>query len=276
MALALVLASSQTHAQPVSGGPSSSESSEAETKLPMGGWSFTAAPYLWLPEIQGTVTAGRLSAPVNVDFDRLFDLIFDGKLLAGGMHLGAQWKRISLFFDAFGGGARPSQQTERGKTNMDLNFAFVEFGPAYRLLEWPSDKPGGRPIQLDALVGGRFMYFFDEITLVGSGGRINESADATTTWVDPFVGGRWNVPLVGDLDLVFRGDIGGFGAGSQLAWNLIGGFQYWLPWTIGHARMNAVAAYKAFDFDYESSSGRRRVDLELDMRGPLLGVMFFF
>jgi hypothetical protein len=249
--------------------PEGAESAEGA----LAGWSFEVAPYLWLPEIQGTVTAGPLTAPVDVDFDRLFDLLFDGELLAGGLHLGAQWGPLALFVDGFGGGAQPSKQTRLGKADLTLNWAFIEFGPAYRLLDLPTGKPGGRSIQLDALVGGRFMYFYDSIEFVGTRGRINFGADATTTWVDPFVGGRWRVPLVGELDMVFRGDIGGFDAGSKLAWNLIGGFQYGLPWQAGDSRVSVVAAYKAFDFDYEGS-GRKR--LSLNLRGPLLGVMFTF
>jgi hypothetical protein len=244
-------------------------------EAPADGWTFEVAPYLWLPEMQGTLSAGRVSAPIDVDFDQLFDLLFDGELLAGGLHLGAQWGRLSLFVDGFGGGARPSQQTQRGKAELTLNFAFIEFGPAYRVLDLPSPKPGGRSIQVDALVGGRFMYFYDSIGFRGTRGRINFSSDATTTWVDPFVGGRWRVPLIGELDMVFRGDIGGFDAGSKLAWNLIGGFQYGLPWRAGESRVSLVAAYKAFDFDYEGSGGRQG-RLALNLRGPLLGAMFTF
>jgi hypothetical protein len=238
------------------------------------GWTFEIAPYLWLPEMEGTLSAGPLSAPIDVDIDELFDLIFDGELLAGGLHLGAQWGRFSLFVDGFGGGAKPSEKLQRGKLDVTLNFAFIEFGPAYRVLDLPV-RPGGRSIQVDALVGGRFMYFYDSIEFEGSRGIVNFGSDATTTWVDPFVGGRWRVPLVGELDMVFRGDIGGFDVGSKLAWNLIGGFQYGLPWRAGDAQMSVVAAYKAFDFDYEGS-GSRQGQLALNLRGPLLGVMFNF
>jgi hypothetical protein len=245
----------------------------AEPADELAGWTFELAPYLWLPEMEGRVTAGPLSAPVDVDFDKLFDLLFDGELLAGGLHLGAQRGPLSLFVDGFGGGARPSRRTARGEVDLTLNFAFVEFGPAYRLLDLPTGNPGSRSIQLDALAGGRFMYFYDSIGFVGDRGIVDFADDATTTWVDPFVGVRWRVPLVGELDLVFRGDIGGFDAGSKLAWNLIGGFQWGSPWRLGSARTSFVAAYKAFDFDYEGS-GRNR--LSLNLRGPLLGVMFSF
>jgi hypothetical protein len=204
----------------------------------------------------------------------------DGELFAGGGHFEARHDRLSLFVDAFGGTARPSsdvtagpRQMIRGTADLTLNFAFVEFGPAFRVLDWPRGGPG-RPITIDALAGGRFMYFYESISLRGAAGRFVADAKATSTWVDPFVGGRFSVPIVDELDVVFRGDIGGFGAGSELAWNVIGGFQYWLPWQPWGARTSIVAVYKVLDFDYEASSGG--IDLDLDLRGPALGLTFDF
>jgi hypothetical protein len=120
------------------------------------------------------------------------------------------------------------------------------------------------------------MYFYQSITLQGDRGRFGRFASSTSQWVDPFVGGRFTVPLVGELDLMFRGDIGGFGAGSELAWNLIGGFQYALPWQPWGARTSVVAVYKALSFDHEAGSGADAVTTDLDLRGPALGLMVAF
>ncbi len=245
-------------------------------------WSFQVIPYFWLPEVHGTVATRGRSSQVDVDFDDIFDLLGDGDLLGGMGHFEAKYRRLSLFVDAVGGTARPSNQIafgprQKATANADLtmNFAYVEFGPAYRVLQLPV---GGkrRAITIDLLTGGRFMYFYQSMSLTGTGGRFADSAKATTTWVDPFVGGRWSVPLVGELDLIFRGDIGGFGAGSELAWNLIGGFQYELPWHPGSARTFVVAAYKAFDFDYRTGSGDEETSIALDQRGPGIGLGFEF
>jgi hypothetical protein len=245
------------------------------------GWSFQVVPFLWLPEIQGHVSARDRSAAIDVDFGDLFDLMGDGELFATGGHFEARYERLSLFLDAFGGTARPTtnitvgpRQGISGTGEVTMNFAFVEFGPAYRVWEYPTSL--GRPIWIDALVGGRFMYFYESLTLRGGEGAFLRSVNDTSEWVDPFVGGRFSVPLAGDLDLVFRGDIGGFGAGSQLAWNLIGGFQYGLPWKPFGARTSLVAVYKALDFDYESGSSPGETVAALDLRGPALGLAFDF
>lgn len=237
------------------------------------GWTFEVTPYLWLPEQQGTLQVGRLSAPVDVDFSDLFDLLGNGELIAGMLHFEAHRGPLSLFLDGVGGTAQPTQQTERGTVKTTLNYAFVEFGPAYTVLDLPTAWNEGRAIQIDALIGGRFMYFYTEIDATGSGGNFAREGDAEIAWVDPFVGGRFRVPLVGGLAFFFRGDIGGFDLGSELAWNLVSGFIYELPWHPGAASTALVAGYKALDFDYTASS---RARLALNMRGPALGLTFSF
>lgn len=242
-------------------------------------WSFEVAPYLWLPEVQGPLTIRDKTANLNVTFADVFDLLGAGDLFAAGGHAEVRYDRFSFFLDAFGGTVRPSTTVTVGgavprtaSADVVTNWSFFEFGPAYRVLQWPMDQPG-RPITLDALVGGRLMYFYDSITLKGSAGQFNRYASASSTWVDPFVGGRFAVPVWGDLDVMFRGDIGGFGAGSELAWNVIGGFQYILPWQPGGARTSLIAVWKTFSFDYESGND---VAASLTFSGPAFGLSFGF
>jgi len=240
------------------------------------GWAFSFDPYIWLPEIHGSAQIRRVSASFNVNFDKVLDLIGNGDLLAGMGHFEAQRGRLSLFVDAVGGHATPSGEFHNAKVDSTLNFAYVEFGPAFRVLEMPSWVASRRPIVIDALTGGRFMYFYTKLSLTGERGFLNPSDSTSLDWVDPFVGGRWVVPLVGDLDLFFRGDIGGFGAGSQLAWNIVTGFEYTLPWKLGSATTRAIAGYKVLDFDYRTGSGSSRRSVDMNQRGPGLGISFNF
>lgn len=243
-------------------------------------WSFEITPYLWLPEVQGTIRIRDETANLNVTFNDVFDLLGAGDLFAAGGHAEVRYDRFSFFLDAFGGTVRPSATVTTGNpvqrsatADVVTNWSFFEFGPTYRVLQWPLDGQPGRPITLDALVGGRLMYFYDSLTINGSGGRFNRYANSSSTWVDPFVGGRFAVPVWGDLDVVFRGDIGGFGAGSQLAWNVLGGFQYILPWQPGGAQTSLVAVWKTLSFDYESD---RDVTSNLTFSGPAFGLSFHF
>lgn len=246
-------------------------------------WAFEFAPYLWLPAVHGTTRIGDETAPVDVGFSKLFDLLGDGDLLAGGGHFEVGYdRRFSFFLDAFGGTARPSSDVTfgprgrlSGVADLTMNWAFFEFGPAVRVVDWAGD-PGARPIEVDVLAGGRLMYFYEKIALRGEGRTGFERIDsASTTWVDPFVGGRFSVPA-GPIDILFRGDIGGFGAGSELAWNLIGGIGVELPWRPGASRTSLVLIYKALSFDYETGSGSDLRRFDLEFRGPALGLQFAF
>lgn len=244
-------------------------------------WSIAIAPYLWLPQIQGTLSTRGVTAAIDLDYHQLFDLLGNGDLLAAGVHLEGRYRKLSFLLDDFGGTARPQTDVTygpnemlRGRADVTFDFNFLEFGPAYRVLDVPIDDR--RSIGVDLLTGGRFMYFHDAISVLNARGNVDQKVNATTTWVDPFVGGRWWVPVSENLVVIFRGDIGGFGAGSQLAWNLIGGFQYELPWRPGGARTTIAATYKAFDFNYESGSTSQKTVVALNLRGPALGLTFEF
>jgi hypothetical protein len=273
--LAIVATATNAAAQPPAPPPAPNDGAGSP-------WRFQAAVYAWFPQIQGSVSARGETADIDIGFDDMFDLLGNGDLFASGGHFEVGYDRFSFFLDAFGGTARPTsnvtvgpRQGLSGTADVTMNFVFFEFGPAYRVLQWPLDGPG-RPISIDVLAGGRFMYFYNSISLRGSEEAFGRDASSTSEWVDPFVGGRFSVPLVGDLDVVFRGDIGGFGAGSELAWNLIGGFQYRLAWAPFGARTSVAAIYKALDFEYQSGSGPDAVVTDLNERGPALGLVFDF
>lgn len=229
-------------------------------------WHVSFVPYLWITEVHGRVRIGDLSAPIDVGFDKVFDLLGNGDLIGGMGYLEARRDRLILFTDATGSVVRTTQNVTVGKADVAADFATLEFGVGWRVYE------GFDAITVDALVGGRYNYLYNAIDVTTDSGASGPGRNATVDFVDPFVGGRWAVDLVDGLSLLFRGDIGGFGAGSQLAWSLLGGFRYETPWTVGPARLNAFAAYKVYDFDYDSGSGSSRRSIAEEFRGPALGL----
>src|SRR5262249_30400990 len=182
---------SEENAAPASSDAALASSVEAPK---LDGWWFEFTPYAWLPEIYGKVQVRRVSASFHVDYDQIFDLLGDADLFAAMGHFEAHYRRLSLFVDAVGVHAKPSGELERATVDSTLNTTFVEFGPAYRLVELPSLVEGKRPITIDGLVGGRFMYFYSKLSLKGERGRVSASDSGSSDWVDPFVGGRWLVP----------------------------------------------------------------------------------
>jgi hypothetical protein len=240
-------------------------------------WQFDiAAPYLWVPEEHGRIGLGPVSVPVNVGFDDVFDLMGDGELLGGAGHFEAHNRELhlSLFFDATGAVVDTEGSIARlpgGKVDVDSSLVFLEWAAGYRLGPWPLDRPATRKFWVEPFVGARYIYIANSVEL-RQGGVPIASASGSTEWADPILGIRWSLGLLPRLALRFRADIGGFGAGSELAWSLNSLFEYALPWTLFSAPLVVGAGYKVLDFDYESGSGRFDKEIDLEFRGPLLGL----
>ena len=88
-------------------------------------------------------------------------------------------------------------------------------------------------------------------------------------WVDPMFGLRWYWKFADKWALITRGDVGGFGAGSDFAWSA-GGVIDWRPWK----HVGFLVGYRALYMDYEDGSGSEKFAFDATMHGPLLGVNF--
>jgi len=101
-----------------------------------------------------------------------------------------------------------------------LRFAMSDFALRYQLGRW-SLAGRRRPFSLGVYAGTRYMYFNVKLSARGGVvGAVQQSASASNSWAwaDPLIGVRWEVPVLDRLSLDFRGDIGGFGASSDLVW----------------------------------------------------------
>jgi hypothetical protein len=69
--------------------------------------------------------------------------------------------------------------------------------------------------------------------------------------------------------LRLRGDIGGFGIGSDLSWNLSAliVFKGWKHVSIG-------GGYRVFNQDYSDGNGINKFAYDATLHGPMLGVEF--
>jgi hypothetical protein len=88
-------------------------------------------------------------------------------------------------------------------------------------------------------------------------------------WLDPIVGARLGVHFSEHVLLLFAGDVGGFGVGSDFAWSVLGLFGY--KWQSGIVEWAILAGYKALGQDYTSGSGTGRFRWDTVMHGPVLG-----
>ena len=100
----------------------------------------------------------------------------------------------------------------------------------------------------DFLAGIRYTRQDYEVRIVGDTGPRRRF---TPDWFDPIVGGRLPANLSDRVLFLFRGDIGGFGAGSDFTWNIETGLGFRLT-----RRAELQVQFKVLDVDYEAGVGR--------------------
>jgi hypothetical protein len=92
---------------------------------------------------------------------------------------------------------------------------------------------------------------------------VPEQVSGSESWIDPLVGFRGRLNLTDKFYLAARGDIGGFGVGSELAWNVFGSLGY--QWT---ERFSTELGYRHLSMDYNNNG----FIFDADMSGLFLGM----
>jgi hypothetical protein len=72
---------------------------------------------------------------------------------------------------------------------------------------------------VDAFAGFRYWHSGNTLTITPPAVKFQKSKD----WVEPILGARLRLNLSRGLFAVFRGDAGGFGAGSQISYQIFAG-----------------------------------------------------
>lgn len=247
------------------------------------GWRFSAAPYIWLFTMDGSVGKGGRTLPVSTHLSDSIELVEDHLDFGFAGHFEAQGKRWAFFLDgnylkfSADGSASRSIQSVAGTVNADLeidmDLSLIEAGWAYRMFEVDSFVEG-RPAPIE-LIGGVRWNALDleadlDVSATGAGQAFKASFDPdfSTDWFDPFIGVRTSVAITDKLSLRLRGDVGGgVGSGSDFAWNVVSG----LTWQLNNT-VDVFLGWRWYDFERESG-GR---DTELQMKGPGLGVSIRF
>ena len=86
----------------------------------------------------------------------------------------------------------------------------------------------------------------------------------------PYCGRQFTLPLGKGFSLNLRGDIGGFGVGSDLAWQV---YPY-LDWQF--AKWASLQPVRWLDMDYETGSGASRFKYDMLNQGAQIGFTFHF
>ena len=87
------------------------------------------------------------------------------------------------------------------------------------------------------------------------------------------IGGRFVFNFSEKFNASFRGEVGGFGigSGSTLTWNITAMAEYKLAPNVGLA-----AGFRYRDLDWSKGSGLDKLEYDLDIYGPIIGVSIHF
>ena len=217
-------------------------------------WEFSLAPmYLWAASVDGDMTVKGVKVDVNESFSDTIENM-DGAIM---FHFeGVHKQRWGFFADLMYIRLNPDDvSTPIGDISIDYAEVLAELGGFYRYTRGVHT--------FDGLGGLRYSSMTGELGLPGPLPDLDQRKD----WVDPFFGVRWKWRMAEKWGLRLRGDVGGFGIGSDLTWNAIGLIEF-KPWK----HVAFVGGYRALYQDYSTGSGRNRFSYDATMQGPILGL----
>ncbi len=119
----------------------------------------------------------------------------------------------------------------------------------------------GSRIGVDALAGARYFRLASDAHI----GPMEQST--TKAWVDPLLGARLRFRLSDKWQASLRGDLAGFGVGSELTINVVAIVGY----TISE-RYSVGFGYRYLDLDYEEN----RAEMNTATYGPVVGFAIRF
>jgi hypothetical protein len=221
-------------------------------------WNFSLAPlYLWMVDMDGDMGIGPIDTGVNIPFEDIFDnleTVFTFHF--EGLHR-TNW---GFLLDLSYIDINSSQSVGPLQLSIDFVSVLAEAGGYYRF--------GEGPHAFDVLAGIRYTKLEPDIIFTTPPLPV---FGKTFDWVDPIIGLRYRYDFNEKWLLHLRGDIGGFGVGSDSTWNVIG-FIQWKPWKYA----GILAGYRALDQDYEDGSGADRFKYDMRLHGPVIALNFMW
>jgi hypothetical protein len=225
-------------------------------------WEFLIEPYLMFPNMNGTVGLGVLpEAEVDASIADIFDRLQSGFMLYAEAQNGTWAVSSDFLFMSLKQDAVPTRLIQSGSVSLDETA--WELAGLRKLLPWLEGGIAGRLVSLNAEL--------DIVRNLVGGGTTAESRGITQTWVDPVIVVRMKLPDSEKWLLQLRGDIGGFGIGSDLTWQVqaYGGYRF------SHL-LQVSAGYRILDIDYEAGAEQERFMYDVNTFGPVARLGFNF
>jgi len=228
---------------------------QASTLFSDSGWHLVIAPYLWLPGVHGTIGALDRDVSVRATPGELISNFRFGLMVLVEPRYGRLLLPVDMIWIRLGDdSALPFPNLPVTTANVKADAFILTPKVGWRVYEF-----GG--LKIDALTGIRYWHLGQNLQFTPS--RLGLSFSGSQNWVDPLVGGRIQMPLSSKLEVTALGDVGGWGTGSQMDYQIAGflGYKIKPRWTI-------QAGYRYLDVDRRSGGAI----FDMAFSGAVLGV----
>lgn len=230
-------------------------------------WKFRVMPLIWFTQVRGEVTAKGVPASADINFSDILENLDMGFLGAADVRRGDLAFHFFGMYTDIGQEIRWSKGPFGGRVDVSLETAILDGVLGYRLFSSPADGIDLLDrVDLELIAGARHTYLrleLDPSTL--------STIDGSKSWTDPVIGTRVGFGSPSGLSLGLRGDVGGFGVGSDRTWRLTA--------TLGYPLSDLIAlsaGYHVISYDYDDGDGSDRFEFNARFGGPFLGAVFSF
>jgi hypothetical protein len=221
-------------------------------------------PYLLVPSMSGTTAIGKLpSTFVCVPASKLFSYFKIGGMLYAEVHNDKLAFTSDLFYASLSQDASSKNGIISGTA--DMKQFLWELEGFYRLNAWLEVGVGARINNITASVNINYNPPLGGSPTSGNGQKSN-------TWVDPLIVTRLKTVIHDKWLLQLRADIGGFGIGSQFAWQLQPDIFYRVS-----KLFQAGIGYRVLSMNYNNNkSGSEYFLYDMEIYGPQIRLGFNF
>jgi hypothetical protein len=220
---------------------STAQTTAAATPEPSGKdnqWHISVSPYLWFPGMYGTVGFPNRNVKVHASAGEVLSHFRFG--LAGFVEVRRKWLVLPLDMLWVRLEDDHPLPLEAGVVSANAKLGEFLLTPKVGIRFVDQER-----IKVDFLTG--FRYWHIETNLAFNPSALGLSFSRALNWVDPLVGGRIQLPLSPKILVDLSGDVGGWGTGSLIEYQLVGllGYKIKPRWTLQAGYRYLRVAYRS-------------------------------
>ena len=221
-------------------------------------WEHALVVYGMGASLDGESQVGPLAVPVDISMSDVFDSLTFGGMMAYHADNGI-WSFTTDVTYMNLGATEHFENSRKGEVELKQTSVMMTAGR--RLTD-----------TLEALFGVAYFDLATDLELSGPLiGRRTSSVGAQ--WIDPSIGLSWVQPIGERWAFSLRGDVGGFGMGSDLLIHALTTLRF-----KQNEQLSWAAGYRVIDFDYEENEDRPLEYKKFDLteQGPAVGFAYTF